>query len=112
MLINLFVHCVVCRKYLCPPQGRLTEIPRERGVSKALFFEGKYDTKMEFPEGWGVQTKKPSVGGVWIFSGTTHCTLYVLRPWLHDTTKHQLTSKLACLVFPHQVTNNRKKSLF
>ena len=21
----------------------------------------------------GVQTKKPSVGGVWIFSGTTHC---------------------------------------
>ena len=59
------------RKYPCPPQGRLTEIPRGRGVSKALFFEGKYGTKMEFPEGWGVQTKKPSVGGVWIFSGTT-----------------------------------------
>ena len=29
------------------------EIPSWRGVSKALFFEGKYDTKMEFPEGWG-----------------------------------------------------------
>ena len=27
-------------------------------------------TKIEFPEGWGVQTKKPSMGGVWIFSGT------------------------------------------
>ena len=37
------------------------EIPRGRGVSKALFFEGKYDTKMEFPEGWGVPTKKPSM---------------------------------------------------
>ena len=49
------------------------EIPRGRGVSKALFFEGKDDSKMEFPEGWGVHTKKPSVGGVWIFSGTTHC---------------------------------------
>ena len=23
------------------------------GVSKALFFEGKYDSKTEFPEGWG-----------------------------------------------------------
>ena len=27
---------------------------------------------MEFLEGWGVQCKKPFVGGVWIFSGTTH----------------------------------------
>ena len=24
-----------------------------------------------FWRGWGVQAKKPSVGGVWIFSGTT-----------------------------------------
>ena len=40
------------RKCPCPPQGRLTEIARGRGVSKALFFEGKYDTKMEFPERW------------------------------------------------------------
>ena len=31
---------------------------------------------MEFPEGWGGGggfNEKPSVGGVWIFSGTTHC---------------------------------------
>jgi len=30
---------------------------------------------MEFPEGWGgeeVQAEKLSVGGAWIFSGTTH----------------------------------------
>ena len=45
------------------------EIPRVREVSKAQFFE-----EMEFLEGWGVQAKKPSVGGVWIFSGTTQCT--------------------------------------
>ena len=57
-----------------PPQGRLMEIPRVREVSKAQFFEGKCDTKMEFLERWGVQAKKPSVGGVWIFSGTTQCT--------------------------------------
>ena len=30
------------RKYPCPPQGRFMEIPRGRGVSKVLFFEGKY----------------------------------------------------------------------
>ena len=24
-----------------------------QGVSKAQFFEQKYDTEMEFPEGWG-----------------------------------------------------------
>ena len=49
------------------------EIPRGKGVSKAQFFERKYDTKMEFLEGLGVQFKKPSVpvAGVWIFSGTT-----------------------------------------
>ena len=41
------------------------------GVSKALFCEGKCDAKLEFPKGWGIQTKKPSVGAVWIFSGTT-----------------------------------------
>ena len=29
------------------------EILRGKGVSKALFFEGKYDSKTEFPEGWG-----------------------------------------------------------
>jgi len=27
---------------------------------------------MEIPKGWGGQTKKPSVAGVWMFSGTTH----------------------------------------
>jgi len=63
------------RKYLNPPHGRLTKIPRRRGVSNAKFLKGKYGINMEFPEGWGFKLKKPSVGGVWIFSGPTHqCT--------------------------------------
>ena len=28
---------------------------------------------MEIPSGWGVTMKKPSMGEVWIFSGTTQC---------------------------------------
>ena len=59
------------RKYPCPPQGRLTEIPRGEGVSKAQFFEGKYDTNKNRISGGvrggggggEVQFKKPSVGG-------------------------------------------------
>ena len=30
-----------------------------------------------FQRGGGIQTKKPSVGGVWVFSGTTHCEIKV-----------------------------------
>jgi len=41
------------RKYPYPPQGRLTEIPRGRGVQKPNVFKGKYGTKMEFPAVWG-----------------------------------------------------------
>ena len=29
----------------------------------------------ENPGGWGVHIKESSVGGVWIFSGTTHCII-------------------------------------
>jgi len=36
------------------------------------FFRGKYEATLEFPEGVGVN-QKPSVGWVWIFSGTAHC---------------------------------------
>jgi len=51
------------------------EIPRGRGVSKAHFFKGKYDTKMEFPEGWGqFKLQNRLWEGMDIF-GTTHCKL-------------------------------------
>jgi len=32
--------------------------------------------RLDFPEGWGeVFEKVPSVGEVWIFSGTSHCNM-------------------------------------
>ena len=34
-----------------------------------------YENKLEFPGGGGVQNKKPSLGGVWIFSGTAQSWL-------------------------------------
>ena len=37
---------------------------------RADIFNGKYETKLEFPEGWGLKPENPFVGGVWMFSGT------------------------------------------
>ena len=46
------------------------------GVQNPNFCERKYDNEMEFL-GVGVGgSKKPSVGGVWIFSETTQCPLH------------------------------------
>jgi len=44
-----------------------------RGSLKGQNFKGKNQPKLEFPKGWGggSNKKKPSVGSVWIFSGTT-----------------------------------------
>ena len=41
------------------------------GISKAKIFNGKHEAQLEFLEGWGIPTKEPSMGGVWIFFGTT-----------------------------------------
>jgi len=62
------------KKYPYPPQGRLTEIPRGRGVSKAQFLKGKYGYKLKwnFQREWKVQAKKSSVRELWIYSGATH----------------------------------------
>jgi len=35
------------------------EIPRRRGVLRAKILKGKYESKLEFPEGWGVKPKNP-----------------------------------------------------
>ena len=60
------------RKYPYSPHRRSLEIPRGGGGLKARLLEGKYEAKLEFPAGCGgAKKKKPSVGGVWIFSGTT-----------------------------------------
>jgi len=43
---------------------------------KSSFLNEKYGTKAEFTEGVeGSSKKKPSVGGVWIFSRTTQATV-------------------------------------
>jgi len=39
------------RKYPHPPYGRLLEIPRRWGVSNTTIFKGRYEAKVEFPEG-------------------------------------------------------------
>ena len=48
------------------------EIPWRMGVLKAKILEAKYEAKLEFLGGEGVQNKDPSMGGVWIFSGSVH----------------------------------------
>ena len=61
------------RKNLYPLHGRSLEIPRGRGVVKVKILEAKYEAKLEFPGGgMGGANKKPSMGGVWVFSGTVH----------------------------------------
>ena len=41
-------------------------------LSKAKIFKGKYEAKLEFPEGAGKGAETPSVGEVWIFFGTKY----------------------------------------
>ena len=43
---------------------------RGGGSQKPKFFKGRCEAKLEIPGGVG-KTKNPSVGEVWIFSGTT-----------------------------------------
>ena len=62
--------CTVPEKNPYPPHGRSLELPRGRGVLEVKILEAKYKAKLEFPEGGGVQNKKPSVPEVWIYSGT------------------------------------------
>ena len=53
------------------PHGRSLEILRGKGGVQAKVLDEKYEAKLEFPGGKGVQNKTPSTGGVQIFTGTT-----------------------------------------
>ena len=55
--------CIVhfLKKNPYPPHGRSSQIPRGMRVLEAKILEANYEAKLE-----------PSVGGVWIFSGTAH----------------------------------------
>jgi len=48
-----------------PPQRVIGNSEREGGLKGQKTFIGKYEPKLEFPEGWEVQTKtKTCLGGV------------------------------------------------
>ena len=68
--------CQVTKVYCVVPENIHTH-PNEghwkfQGVSEDQIFKRKYEAELEFPEGGRVQSKKPSMGEVWIFSGTTY----------------------------------------
>ena len=44
-----------------------------------------------FLRGWGVQNKKPSIGGVWIFSGTAQSAIGIL---IQDHSDHGASKEL------------------
>ena len=64
--------CVV-PEYPYPPQGRSLEISTGRAVWKPTFLK---ERKGKFPEGWGAQTKKPSLVGYGYFLEQCNETLY------------------------------------
>ena len=64
------------RKYPDPHHRGSLEILRGgEGVLKAKIFKGMYEPKLEFQRGGGFKPKKKTMGGVRIFSGTTHSHL-------------------------------------
>jgi len=64
------------------------EIPGGRGVIKVPL-------GTEIPKGWGDANQKPSVGGVWIFSGTTqYIYIYFKVDSMLLSLKHKGNKKL------------------
>ena len=72
-----FFYCVVPEKiHTHPIKGHWKFLVGGGWALEAKFLEAMYENKLEFPggRGRGVQNKNPSVGGVWIFSVTAHCS--------------------------------------
>jgi len=62
----------IFRKYQYPPQGRLLEILKARGVSKAKIFKRNYEAKLEFLDEWEGSNQKTFRGrGMDIFWNNT-----------------------------------------
>jgi len=57
---------------LIPPRKVNENSKGMGGFQKPNFLKESMALKWNFQRGWGFQAKKPSVGGVWIFPGTTH----------------------------------------
>ena len=59
---------MVPEKINIPTQKKVIRNLRGREMSKAKIFKGKYELRLELPEGWEkeIQTNKLSIGGVGI----------------------------------------------
>ena len=66
------IHCVVPEIIHTSPTEGQWKFLGGGGDLKAKLLEGQYKAKLEFPGGCGGAKQKRSMGGVWIFSGTTH----------------------------------------
>ena len=67
------LNCSVPENIQPPPTEGIRISWRVGGSVRPKKFKDKYEAQSEFPEGWeGDLRKFPSVGEVWIFSGTTH----------------------------------------
>ena len=64
------------RKNPYPLHGRLSEIPRGKGVLKVKILEAKYEAKLEFPGGWGAKQITFCRGSMDIFC---NCTIWLLQ---------------------------------
>ena len=64
------LECVVLEKIHTHPMEGHWKFLGGGGVLKVKLLEAMSENKLEFPGGVGCKTKKPSVGGVWVFFGT------------------------------------------
>ena len=78
-----------------PPPQRVTGNSEEEGGDlKAKIIKGKYEPKLEFPEEWGVQTKKTLHGGCMdiFWNNTLHFILGVCQS-VHGLLKDYSTAQ-------------------
>ena len=66
------IYCAVPEKINTHSMEGLWKFLGGGGLLKVKILEAKYEPKLEFPGGMGVQNKTPSVGGVWISFGTSN----------------------------------------
>ena len=102
------------RKYPFPPHGRLMEILKGRGISKAQIFKGRYQAKLEFPGGHtGVRFKlKTFHGRGMVTSGTTQYnftlitrSVYCIRDNTHSSLNTDITESTEKGVISHTLKN-------
>ena len=70
------MYIVRFQKISIPNPRKVIENSEGEGISKAKIFIGKYEAELEFPGGWGVQTKQPSVGGYGYFLEQRRCNIW------------------------------------